>query len=75
MALAVQHVPKLISVALDPEGSDNQRDAATRDIVAKAEAKKKYVMVCGVKSTRGAPFGDGAFASGGRPDGASKKSS
>ena len=41
----------------------------------KAEAKKKYVMVCGVKSTRGAPFGDGAFASGGRPDGASKKSS
>ena len=38
---AVQAIPKLISVALDPEGSSNQLEAAVRDIVQKVATKKR----------------------------------
>ena len=34
-------IPKLISVALDPEGSSNQLEAAVRDIVQKVATKKR----------------------------------
>ena len=38
---ALQAIPKLISVALDPEGSSNQLEAAVRDIVQKVATKKR----------------------------------
>ena len=60
---AAQAVPKLISVNLDPEGSQNQITAALRDIVQKASTKrqdKDHKALHPAPSTKG--LGEGSMS-------------